>query len=433
VKKNKFTFIDFFSGVGGFRIPAEKFGGKCIGFSEIDQSAISVYEDNFNNDNESPLGDITNLHKLPKADVYFGGVPCQAWSVAGKKLGFEDPRGKLWEDTIRVTAINKPKVFIYENVKGLLDPRNRPSLNLILSEFNKAGYKTYYSLLNAYDFGLPQNRDRIFIVGIRKDIATKPFMFPKPFEHGNNLSTIIDELPSKRNKKKSFQPKDLFGEQIPASRNRFQKNDELNDFFIFCDTRDGHTTIHSWDLKLSSRRDREICMTILKNRRKSIYGPWDGNPMSLDDLSKLVPNLKLDELKRLVKKDFLKIEDIDGKEKFELRNTKNSAGIFGVYRVFMPSSKIFSTITATENRDFIALEQVNGVEPDQYKKDFINKIYKPQKFRLLTGRETARLQGFPDKFKIHSNDKTAKKHFGNAVPAKVVESVLGELINQKFI
>ena len=77
MKKNKFTFIDFFSGVGGFRIPAENFGGKCIGFSEIDQSAISVYEDNFNNDNESPLGDITNLNKLPKADVYFGGVPCK--------------------------------------------------------------------------------------------------------------------------------------------------------------------------------------------------------------------------------------------------------------------------------------------------------------------------------------------------------------------
>ena len=75
MKKKKFTFIDFFSGVGGFRIPAEKFGGKCVGFSEINQSAISVYEDNFNNDNESPLGDITNLNKLPKADVYFGGVP----------------------------------------------------------------------------------------------------------------------------------------------------------------------------------------------------------------------------------------------------------------------------------------------------------------------------------------------------------------------
>ena len=431
--KKKFKFIDLFAGVGGFRIPAEKLGGECVGFSEIDQSAISVYEENFNNEHELVLGDIKSLNEMPAADIYLGGVPCQAWSVAGKKLGFEDPRGKLWEDTIRVTALNQPKAFIYENVKGLLDPRNRSSLDLILSEFSKAGYKTYYSLLNAYDFGLPQNRDRIFIVGIRKDLLTEAFIFPKPIEHENNLSRIIDELPSSRNIKKNFQPKDLFGEQIPASRNRFQKNDELNDFFIFCDTRDGHTTIHSWDIKRSSKRDREICMTILKNRRKSIYGPWDGNPMSFEDLAKLISNLSLNELYKLVKKDFLKIENIDGKEKFELRNTKNSAGIFGVYRVFMPSSKIFSTITATENRDFIALEEIKGVDAEQYKKDFIDKIYKPKKFRLLTGRETARLQGFPDSFKIHANDKTAKKHFGNAVPTNVVEKVIGELINQKFI
>ena len=431
--KKKFKFIDLFAGVGGFRIPAEKLGGECVGFSEIDQSAISVYEENFNSDHELVLGDIKSLNDMPAADIYFGGVPCQAWSVAGKKLGFEDPRGKLWEDTIRVTALNQPKAFIYENVKGLLDPRNRSSLDLILSEFSKAGYKTYYSLLNAYDFGLPQNRDRIFIVGIRKDLSTETFIFPKPIEHENNLSTIIDELPSRRNKKKSFQPKDLFGEQIPVSRNRFQKNDELNDFFIFCDTRDGHTTIHSWDIKRSSKRDREICMTILKNRRKSIYGPWDGNPMSFEDLAKLISNLRLNELHKLVKKDFLKIENIDGKEKFELRNTKNSAGIFGVYRVFIPSSKIFSTITATENRDFIALEEINGVDAEQYKKDFIDKIYKPKRFRLLTGRETARLQGFPDSFKIHANDKTAKKHFGNAVPVNIVSHILQELIKQKFI
>ncbi len=431
--KKKFTFIDLFSGVGGFRIPAEKLGGKCLGFSEIDQSAISVYEDNFDNSNECFLGDITNLNKIIKADIYFGGVPCQAWSVAGKKLGFDDPRGKLWEDTIRVTSINQPKAFVYENVKGLLDPRNKPSLNLILGEFAKAGYKTSFSLLNAFDFGLPQNRDRIFIVGIRKDLANAPFSFPKPIQHENNLSSIIDQLPTKTIRKKSFQPKDLFGDLIPASRNRFQENNELNDFFVFCDTRDGHTTIHSWDIKQSTKRDRHICMTILKNRRKSIYGEWDGNPMSFEDLNKLIPDLKMSEMDRLVKKEFLKLEEIDNKEKYELKNTKNSAGIFGVYRVFLPSSTIFSTITATENRDFIALEQIQGINSDQYKKDFINKIYKDKKYRLLNGRETARLQGFPDSFKLHPNDKTAKKHFGNAVPTNVVESVLKELIKQKFI
>ena len=431
--KKKFTFIDLFAGVGGFRIAAEGLGGECIGFSEIDQSAIDVYKDNFNNHDESFLGDITKLDEFKYADVFFGGVPCQAWSVAGKKLGFDDPRGKLWEDTIRVTSINKPKVFIYENVKGLLDPRNKLSLNLIINQFNKSGYHTYYSLLNSFDYGLPQNRDRIFIIGIRKDISKKPFIFPKPINHNNNLSSIIDELPKSKIKKKDFSPKDLFGDQLPVSRNRFQKNNELNDFFIFCDTRDGHTTIHSWDIKQSTKRDREICLTILKNRRKSIYGKWDGNPMSYDDLKKLIPDLKKREMNRLIKKNFLKKEIVEGIEKYELKNTKNSAGIFGVYRVFMPTSKIFSTITATENRDYVSLVEIEGKNSDQYKKDFIQKVFKKGKFRLLSGRETARLQGFPDSFKIHENDKVAKRQFGNAVPTNVVGAVMKEILKTKVL
>lgn len=426
--KKEFTFLDLFAGVGGFRVAAENLGGRCIGFSEIDKSAIEVYKRNFDTLDENDLGDITKLTATPKADVFFGGVPCQAWSVAGKKLGFDDPRGRLWEDTIRITRINQPKAFVYENVKGLLDPRNRSSLDLIINEFKKCGYKTYFSLLNAYDFGLPQNRDRIFIVGIRKDLSNEIFEFPKPQDHDKDLSAVIDDFKKFPKTKKSFAPKDLFGERIPASRNRFQKNDELNDFFIFCDTRDGHTTIHSWDIKRSSKRDREICKIILKNRRKSQYGPWDGNPMSFRDLKDLIPDLKLHELSRLVDKGFLKKEKVDDKKKFELKYTKNSAGIDGIYRVFLPTSKTFSTITATENRDFIALDHIKGDNPEEYKKDFIEKIYKTGKYRLLTGRETARLQGFPNKFKIHQNDKTAKKHFGNAVPTKVVEAVTKELI-----
>ena len=155
--------------------------------------------------------------------------------------------------------------------------------------------------------------------------------------------------------------------------------------------------------------------------------------MSYDDLKKLIPDLKKREMNRLIKKNFLKKEIVEGIEKYELKNTKNSAGIFGVYRVFMPTSKIFSTITATENRDYVSLVEIEGKNSGQYKKDFIQKVFKKGKFRLLSGRETARLQGFPDSFKIHENDKTAKKHFGNAVPVNVVKNIIQELINQEFI
>lgn len=421
-----FTFVDLFSGVGGFRIPLEKLGGKCVAYSEIDKHAIEVYKNNFNTKNEIFLGDITNVKTTPKADLVVGGVPCQAWSVAGKKKGFDDPRGKLWEDSIRLVKKNKPKAFIFENVKGLYDPRNKGSLELIISEFKKCGYDVFHKVLNAYDFGLPQNRDRLFIVGIRVDIKLD-FNFPMPTSNPKPLAKIIDNLDIKSShlNKKKFIPKNLFGEKIPFSRNRFQKDDELNDFFIFCDTRDGHTTIHSWDLVKTSQLEKKICLAILKNRRKKIYGEWDGNPLSYKSIKSLVKETTIKSLKILMKKNILTQEE-DGR--YELVNTKNSAGINGVYRVFLPQSDIFATITATENRDFIATKSISGKNPEEYKKKFINEIYLKNNYRLLSGRESGRLQGFPDKFKIHPNDKIAKKQFGNAVPTNVVYNLAKELL-----
>ena len=422
----KFKFIDLFSGVGGFRIPLEKLGGECVAYSEIDKNAIEVYQQNFNTKNEIFLGDITNVKEIPKADLIVGGVPCQAWSVAGKKKGFDDPRGKLWEDSIRLVKKNKPKAFIFENVKGLYDPRNKGALDLIISEFKKCGYDVFHKVLNAYDFGLPQNRDRLFIVGFKKDQKVH-FNFPKPLNKSKTLIEVMDnlEIDKKHLIKQKFLPEKIFGTKIPFSRNRFQKSDELNDFFIFCDTRDGHTTIHSWDLMKTSSFEKKICMTILKNRRRKLYGEWDGNPLSLKTLQTLIIELKASHLKGLVKKDILTQEE-DGR--YELSNTKNSAGVNGVYRVFLPQSDIFATITATENRDYIATKTITGKDAEDYKSNFLKEIYNKGNMRLITGRESGRLQGFPEKFKIHPNDKIAKKQFGNAVPTAVVYNLAKEVL-----
>jgi len=422
----KFTFVDLFSGVGGFRIPLEKLGGKCVAYSEIDKNAIEVYKNNFSTSKETYLGDITGIKNLPKVDLIVGGVPCQAWSVAGKKKGFDDPRGKLWEDSIRLVKKNLPKAFIFENVKGLYDPRNRGSLDLIISEFKKCGYDVFHKVLNAYDFGLPQNRDRLFIVGFKKEQKVN-FAFPKPLDKSKTLIEIMDDLKinNKHLIKKKFLPEKIFGEKIPFSRNRFQKSDELNDFFIFCDTRDGHTTIHSWDLIKTTVFEKKICMTILKNRRRKLFGKWDGNPLSLKILQSLIKELKASHLKGLVKKNIL-IQEEDGR--YELSNTKNSAGINGIYRVFLPQSDIFATITATENRDYIATKTITGKDADDYKSNFLKEIYNKGNMRLITGRESGRLQGFPEKFKIHPNDKIAKRQFGNAVPTNVVYNVAKEVL-----
>jgi DNA (cytosine-5)-methyltransferase 1 len=426
----KLKFIDLFAGIGGFRIPLEKLGGKCVAYSEIDKHAIDVYRKNFDTSSETFLGDITKVKKTPKADLIVGGVPCQAWSVAGKKKGFDDPRGKLWKDTIRLIRINKPKTFIFENVKGLYDPRNKSSLDLIIKEFKKCGYDVFHKVLNAYDFGLPQNRDRLFIVGIKKHKNNK-FSFPNPVSKHTKLAQIMDnlEINKKHLKKQKFSSDILFGEKIPFSRNRFQKSDEFNDFFIFCDTRDGHTTIHSWDLISTTLFEKKICMTILKNRRRKLFGEWDGNPLSLKILQSLIKDLKDSDLKKLVKKNII-IQEDDGR--YELSNTKNSAGINGFYRVFLPQSDIFATITATENRDFIATKTITGKDPHDYKNNFLNQIYKKGKLRLITGRESGRLQGFPEKFKIHPNDKIAKRQFGNAVPTNVVYNLAKELTKKRI-
>jgi DNA (cytosine-5)-methyltransferase 1 len=171
-------------------------------------------------------------------------------------------------------------------------------------------------------------------------------------------------------------------------------------------------------------------MMILKNRRKKIYGEWDGNPLSFKTLKKLIPNLDKEDLDKLVEKEIL-VQEQDGR--YELYHTKNSAGIDGIYRVFLPQSEIFSTITATENRDFIATTSILGKNPEEYKMKFIKSIFLKRQFSLITGREAARLQGFPETFKIHKNEKIAKKQFGNAVPVNVVQKVATELLKYKVL
>ena len=187
IKNNNsaFTFVDLFSGIGGFRIALEKYGGVCKGFSEIDSNAIATYKENFltnSNHHEIELGNIENIKSLPfDVDLIVGGVPCQSWSVAGKMRGFDDPRGKLWNDTLRLVRNSRPKAFIFENVKGLADPRNKKSLDFLVGEFEKLGYIVKKNVLNSYDFGLPQNRERIYIVGTRKKLPLScQFDFPLP-------------------------------------------------------------------------------------------------------------------------------------------------------------------------------------------------------------------------------------------------------------
>jgi DNA (cytosine-5)-methyltransferase 1 len=429
--ETKFTFVDLFAGIGGFRIALEKLGGKCLGYSEIDPESIKVYKKNFINylnAEEKNLGDITHLSKLPfEIDILVGGVPCQPWSIAGKSGGFNDPRGRLWFDVIRLVKSNQPKGFIFENVKGLTEPRHRKSFEKIIDKLKNAGYEVKSQILNSYDFGVPQDRERIFIVGIRKNIEKfTAFTFPSSLSVNPKIYEFIEGISHLEVSKKKFSSKTLFGDKIPASRGRFQKNDELNDFFILSDVRDGHTTVHSWELIKTSEREKLICQAILKNRRKKIYGPKDGNPLSFEVLERLIPNLKEKELEKLITKEILRYVDNKG---YEFVNSKISAGIKGVYKIFLPHAHVIGTLTATGNRDFIATTSIECQEPYEYKKTFIREIYRKRRFKPLSARDYARLQGFPDWFVVADNENTAKKQFGNAVSIPVVYHLAKSLLN----
>lgn len=179
---SNFKFIDLFSGLGGFRIAFEKLGGKCVFSSDIDVSARETYYQNFG---EYPHGDITKINEkdIPDHDIICAGFPCQPFSIAGRRLGFEDTRGTLFFDVLRIIAEKKPKVFFLENVSGIVNHDKGNTLNVIETSLKALDYSFEYALINAKNVGFPQNRNRWYCVGFRKDCydtIKENYKFPFP-------------------------------------------------------------------------------------------------------------------------------------------------------------------------------------------------------------------------------------------------------------
>jgi len=479
----QFTFIDLFAGIGGFRLGLERLGGQCLNFSEINNEAIKTYCDNFDENPSLNLGDITKIKNLPDHDLLTAGVPCQSWSIAGKNLGFDDDRGQLWNDTVYLLNKSRPKAFIFENVKGLTDPRNMKAFAYILERIRKAGYHAKSYILNSYDYGVLQNRVRVYIVGFREEKYLLRFKIP-PFEaHNQKLKDIIEGVSSGNEEKPKFESKDIFGNSIPGGRTRFQKHDELNDFFLFNDIRNGHTTVHSWDLLDTTIKEKEICYILLRNRRKSQYGPLDGNPLSLQHFKNLDGSIAQQDLDSLVSKGILKrieysfsindfepsmltkdemavLEHAVGSElkteilktsrrlklerisfartveslknkgviapleiRYDFKHSKISSGINGVNRIYLPTSAVFSTLVASDSNDYIALTDIPANSPEKFKMNFIEQIYKTNSYRKITKEEACVIQGFPKEFKLPQTRNKWMKLIGNSVSVPVIENL----------
>ena len=485
----KFTYIDLFSGIGGFRLALDSLKGDCLGFSEINKDAISVYCNNFNEPVENNFGDITKIKKLPKSNLLTAGVPCQSWSIAGRNLGFDDDRGQLWNDTIFLLNQSKPEAFIFENVKGLVDPRNQQALGYILQRIKEAGYHAKYFLLNSFDYGVPQNRLRIYIIGFKSKKYLDNFKLKTPLQIKVKLGDILNGYtPSAISKiSKVEYGKDLFGNQIVKKNFSLSSSNGLNDYFLFNDIRNGHSTIHSWDIIETTERQKEICYILLKNRRKKAYGVLDGNPLSLNNFKQIDSSIIKKELESLVELQILKkenyayevfdfnekvldvnekilLDNIDSniiktdelkikrvfkvnkisitntistlvekgilkcvEERYDFKNTKISTGLFGVNRIFLPNSSIFPTLVASDTNDYVSTIEIKAKTEDEFKREFIEKIYKKKKYRRVTKDEACLIQGFPENYKLPETRARWMKLIGNSVSVPVIK-MLGESI-----
>lgn len=182
IKIKKLKFIDFCAGIGGGRVGLESLGMQCVGFSEIDKKSEKTYKDFFG-EGEVNYGDLMRINPddLPEFDVMIAGFPCQTFSVIGRRSGMSDPRGQIIYGLIDIMKVKNLNYFILENVKGLLNHDGGLSMKIILDELDKAGYKVFSKLINSLNHGVPQMRERIYFVGIRKDLIKNEnaFEFPK--------------------------------------------------------------------------------------------------------------------------------------------------------------------------------------------------------------------------------------------------------------
>lgn len=322
------TFIDLFAGIGGFRIALENLGCTCVFASEIDPHARKTYAANHGHTPENE--DIRQLQEkdVPDHDILCAGFPCQAFSIAGKKNGFDDTRGTLFHEIARILKHKQPKAFILENVQGLVNHDKKRTFKIILNTLQEE--LNYYvptpEILNAKHFGVPQNRPRIFIVGFRGDLNINNFNYPQPIGKPVSIKDILE-----------------------------QQEVSVKYYLSQC-----------------------YLETLYRHRQRH----------------------------------------------------KNKGNGFGLCVV--DPEQISNSIMVGgmgKERNLVKDEKLTNFQPVTRIKGEVNKEF----VRRMTPREWARLQGFPEDFKIVVSDGQAYKQFGNSVAIPVVEAVAREVIKNLIL
>jgi len=272
--KKKLKFMDFCAGIGAGRLGLEKNGLTCVGFSEIDKQAEKTYR-KFFGEGEVNYGDLMKIDtkNLPDFEIMIAGFPCQTFSIVGKRKGMNDDRGQIIFGLIKIMNDKNIKYFILENVKGLVSHDKGNSLKVILKELNEAGYLVFYKTLNSIDYGVPQMRERIYLVGVRRDLVPEnfEFYFPDRQERVNIKDYLSDtkelEFDKKNNNYKTF---------INYLNNKYNKNkysiDELldNDHLVI-DTRQSDLRLY-YDKVPTLRTGRQGILYVRNGKFRKLSG-----------------------------------------------------------------------------------------------------------------------------------------------------------------
>lgn len=268
--------MDFCAGIGGGRIGLENLGMSCVGFSEIDKDAEATYRYFFNSD-EKNYGDLMKINpsNLPDFDFMVGGFPCQSFSIIGSRCGLEDKeRGQIIYGLVKILMAKNVKYFILENVKGLINHDKGRTLKIILELLDTAGYKVYHKNLNSLDFGVPQMRERIYFVGIKKNLIDNSFSFEFPKCSNTKISIdecLIDDTDLTFNEKLSSYTTFLKYLNNKYNKDKYKIEELLSNDFRVIDTRQSDLRIY--DKKTPTlRRGRHGILYVRDKKFRKLSG-----------------------------------------------------------------------------------------------------------------------------------------------------------------
>lgn len=246
--KRNLKFMDFCAGIGAGRLGLEKNGLSCVGFSEIDKNAEITYRKFFGED-EKNHGDLMKINPedLPDFEMMIAGFPCQTFSVIGQRKGMGDPRGQVIYGLIKIMVAKNLKYFILENVKGLTNHEDGNTMKVILNELDTAGYKVFYKVLNSIDHGVPQMRERIYFVGIRKDLVSNDFdfVFPEKQPQPHVSEYLIDDKELSFSEKQESYQTFLKYLNNKYNKNNFSVENLLSKDFSVIDTRQSDLRVYT--------------------------------------------------------------------------------------------------------------------------------------------------------------------------------------------